>query len=127
MQELNESREVMGIARLTHSLCVHFGRALFGNVGSSERLDFTVIGTAVNVAARGLDAAKAHGLDYVFTAPFVERFSDQSLELVDEMALEDVSQSVAIYTFGNSEAVGVEAASKSQSAGGSVPHGRTTG
>lgn len=31
---------------------LHFGRVLYGNVGSKSRLDFTVLGQAVNIAAR---------------------------------------------------------------------------
>ena len=31
---------------------VHFGDLMYGNVGAPNRLDFTVIGTAANVAAR---------------------------------------------------------------------------
>ena len=117
----------MGHALLTHAVCMHFGRVLFGNIGSYERLDFTVIGATVNVAARGLDAAKARGLDYVFTAPFVERSGDESLKLVDRLALEDVSRPIAIYALGNSEDVGMDAATNRQSAVESIPRSRTTG
>ena len=127
LKELNESRRLQGHAPLTHSACLHFGRVLFGNVGSSERLDFTVIGAAVNVAARGLDAAKSRGLDYVFTAPFVERFGDESLKFLDEQKFEDVMQPITIYTFGNSTADGEDAATKRHSAAGSVHRSRTTG
>lgn len=31
---------------------LHVGNVLYGNVGSPKRLDFTVIGTAANIAAR---------------------------------------------------------------------------
>ena len=38
---------------------VSFGRVTYGNVGSKERLDFTVIGEAANIAARLSDLCKS--------------------------------------------------------------------
>lgn len=37
---------------LTADIALHLGQVLYGNVGTSQRLDFTVIGPAVNEAAR---------------------------------------------------------------------------
>lgn len=46
------------------SIGIAFGRVTYGNVGSRERLDFTVIGQAANLAARLNDYAKRndHGI-----------------------------------------------------------------
>lgn len=40
------------------SIGIAFGQVTYGNVGSKERLDFTVIGRAANVAARLADYGK---------------------------------------------------------------------
>lgn len=104
LKELNEARASTGDVLLSQAVCVHFGRVLYGNVGSSERLDFTVIGEAVNIAARGLDAAKSLPADYVFTQPFVTRFGDDGLMSLGKHALEDVSRPIALYTFRHNEA-----------------------
>ena len=33
-------------------MALHLGEVLYGNIGASERLDFTVVGSAVNEASR---------------------------------------------------------------------------
>ncbi|WP_299614724.1 DUF427 domain-containing protein [uncultured Tateyamaria sp.] len=48
-------------AQTSCAIGIAFGRVTYGNIGSSTRLDFTVIGLAANVAARLCDAGKSHG------------------------------------------------------------------
>ena len=40
---------------------------MYGNVGGKERLDFTVIGAAVNIASRVESACKVKGLPLLLT------------------------------------------------------------
>jgi len=47
-----------GAARSDHVLALHYGEVAYGNVGAPRRLDFTVIGPAVNRAARLQELAK---------------------------------------------------------------------
>ena len=49
---LNEARREAGQRPLTCGIALHVGTVYFGNVGAPARLDFTVIGQAVNCAAR---------------------------------------------------------------------------
>lgn len=50
--ELNERRIAAGDQPVRFGLALHLGEVMFGNIGASARLDFTVIGPAVNYAAR---------------------------------------------------------------------------
>ncbi|WP_209001274.1 DUF427 domain-containing protein [Stappia sp. BW2] len=51
---------------------IAFGEVTYGNVGSRERLDFTVTGHAANIAARLGDYGKIVGQDIVATADVAE-------------------------------------------------------
>jgi adenylate cyclase len=37
---------------LRHGIGLHFGEVIAGNLGSSQRLEFTVVGASVNVTSR---------------------------------------------------------------------------
>jgi len=49
---LNASRGASGLPAVTVDFALHVGEVLYGNVGAADRLDFTVIGPAVNEVAR---------------------------------------------------------------------------
>ena len=48
----NEERRAAGKRTLEFGVALHLGEVLYGNIGASERLDFTVVGSAVNEASR---------------------------------------------------------------------------
>jgi adenylate cyclase len=52
VDRLNEVRGAAGKPVAAVDLALHLGEVLYGNVGAADRLDFTVIGPAVNEAAR---------------------------------------------------------------------------
>lgn len=52
MTELNTVHVSEGRDPLGYGIGVHVGDVMYGNIGSRKRLDFTVIGPAVNVASR---------------------------------------------------------------------------
>ncbi len=49
---LAELRKLPGGAELDFGVALHVGDVMYGNIGTSHRLDFTVIGPAVNLTAR---------------------------------------------------------------------------
>jgi adenylate cyclase len=52
VDRLNAARRAAGKRTAAVDLALHLGEVLYGNVGAVDRLDFTVIGPAVNEAAR---------------------------------------------------------------------------
>ena len=49
---LNQDRVAAGKASMQLDLALHLGEVMYGNVGTNQRLDFTVVGPAVNEASR---------------------------------------------------------------------------
>jgi adenylate cyclase len=52
LRDLNEARAARGDERLRVGTALHPGEIVYGNIGSAGRLDFTCIGSAVNLASR---------------------------------------------------------------------------
>ncbi len=52
VEALNEARAARGKAPVHCGIAVHVGEVMYGNVGAANRLDFTVIGPAVNLVTR---------------------------------------------------------------------------
>lgn len=52
MARLDEERELAGLPALPFGVGLHLGAVMYGNIGAPDRLDFTAIGPAVNLASR---------------------------------------------------------------------------
>jgi adenylate cyclase len=52
LPQFNAERHAASKRVLDFGVALHLGEVLYGNIGSSDRLDFTVIGSAVNEASR---------------------------------------------------------------------------
>jgi adenylate cyclase len=52
LAEENARRRAAGLPEIEYGLALHVGDVMYGNIGSDTRLDFTVIGPAVNLTAR---------------------------------------------------------------------------
>jgi adenylate cyclase len=52
VETLNQDRQARGLPTTTAYLGLHIGEVFYGNIGSQDRLDFTVVGPAVNEVSR---------------------------------------------------------------------------
>jgi len=60
-ETLNAQFEAEGLRPFAVRFGIHFGDAVVGNVGSAERMNYTVLGNSVNLAARLEGLNKEYG------------------------------------------------------------------
>ena len=71
LARLNGERRETGKPAINAGLALHVGEVLYGNIGTRDRLDFTVIGHAVNLVSRIEHFCAEAGHSMVLSADFV--------------------------------------------------------
>jgi adenylate cyclase len=74
IEQLNLERAERGEPPLAYGIALHRGHLTYGNIGASDRLDFTVVGTAVNEAARIEEMTKVLDRPVLISAAFAASF-----------------------------------------------------
>jgi adenylate cyclase len=100
MAALNERNRDIGRAPMNYGIGVHVGDVMYGNIGSRTRLDFTVIGPAVNMASRLEAFTKQLGKTVLLSRTFadlVER--DFDLERVGEYPVRGFSDPIELFAY----------------------------
>ncbi|WP_171207895.1 MULTISPECIES: adenylate/guanylate cyclase domain-containing protein [unclassified Ruegeria] len=75
LSDYNETAADKGTEAIEFVIGIDFGRVTFGNIGSPDRLDFTVVGQAVNVASRIQDLCKKLDEKILVTQSVAERMT----------------------------------------------------
>jgi adenylate cyclase len=70
LDAVNNARRSTGRSELRTGIGLHLGEVIYGNVGTAGRLDFTVIGPAVNLASRIEDLTKRLSRPMLFSSAF---------------------------------------------------------
>jgi len=91
MHILNRRRGREDKAPLDFSIALHVGDAMYGNVGAHDRLDFTVIGPAVNLCARLEALAGSLGEKLICSADFAAA-STSEMRSVGSHSLKNVER-----------------------------------
>jgi len=79
-------------------IALHVGEVMFGNIGARQRLDFTVIGAAVNEACRMESMCKALGVPLIVSARFAAELGGAGLASLGEHALRGVARPQELFT-----------------------------
>ncbi len=94
---LNRIRETAGEPPIRYGLALHFGEVMFGNIGASNRLDFTVIGPAVNYAARLEKLCGQLGRRIVLSSALVRLLAPGSTAEIGRHPLKDIDEPQAVH------------------------------
>jgi adenylate cyclase len=81
LASLNHQRRRHGEPEIKFGVGLNVGEVVYGNVGAPDRLDFTVMGPAVNRTARLESLTKTLGCNILFSKPFSELIDTQSTYL----------------------------------------------
>jgi adenylate cyclase len=99
--KLNKSRAGAGLPTTQVYLALHIGDVFYGNVGSKDRLDFTVIGPAVNEVSRILAMSRSVERDVLLSSSFADALGSDlrpRLVSVGRYALRGVAQPQELFT-----------------------------
>lgn len=103
-RSLTELREVVGMHELNISVGINTGSVVVGNIGSGKTMDYTVVGDAVNVAARLERKTREHETDilisYATAEPVLGRFN---LRMIGPIILRGRAEPVIVYSVDNKE------------------------
>lgn len=98
MEKANRLRNEAGKPVTSVDLALHIGEVLYGNVGAADRLDFTVIGPAVNEAARIETLCEPLGHKVLVSAEFADATGgSEGLQFLGHHRLRGVREPRAIY------------------------------
>jgi len=100
VRALNERRGADGLPTSNAHIALHIGEVLYGNVGSMRRLDFTVLGAAVNEAARIESLCGSLDQPVIVSTAFADAAGDVRSRLVSlgRYAMKGVSKPQELFT-----------------------------
>ena len=99
LEQINNRQKKLERVEIEFGVALHIGTVMFGNIGTENRLDFTVIGRAVNEVCRVEAMCKELGRELLVTQSFItasQRLDAVSLGLHSLRGIEDLHE---LYTF----------------------------
>ena len=96
IHRLNLTRQEAGEEPLLFGISLHVGNVMYGNIGAPRRLDFTVIGPAVNRAARLEELSRRLGRQVIVSSAFAAA-AQTDLPLLGRFRLRGVAKPQKVY------------------------------
>ena len=98
MDRLNAERSARGEEALAFGLALHAGDVMYGNIGAANRLDFTVVGPAVNLTSRLERLCRSLGLNLLISDTFAGMCACADYRSLGTHQLVGISRDVEIFT-----------------------------
>ncbi len=104
VEELNTTRTQSQLPVTGFYLALHVGEVYYGNIGSAERLDFTVIGPAVNEVSRIAGMSRSLDQDILLSSAFAGAAgaAREQLVSVGRYALRGIARPQELFTLDRS-------------------------
>ncbi len=97
MAIVNQRRAASGSPALDFCTALHIGRVTYGNIGGPGRLDFTIVGQAVNLLSRIESLCKTTGHRLLASGEFARRL-DAGMTSVGAFPLRGIDQPIELFT-----------------------------
>ncbi len=97
MAQLDGERSRAGLCPLPFGIGLHLGAVMYGNIGAPDRLDFTAIGPAVNMASRIEEMCRLLSCPVLISQPVAERYSGE-LAPLGPYPLRGIARPVGLFT-----------------------------
>jgi len=81
--ELNRALIEEGFPAIKTGIGIHTGSLLSGNIGSNDRLEYTVIGDTVNIASRIESLCKKVSSDFLISSDTYDQLSDEQKQICE--------------------------------------------
>ncbi|MBS0618016.1 MAG: hypothetical protein JSR44_07495 [Spirochaetes bacterium] len=107
LEIFNEHRRSSGYATIEIGIGINTGSIMLGTVGSTGRLDTTVIGDAVNLSSRIESLTKRYGAHILITDSvhrLLENIDKYDLREIDSVVVKGKTQPVVVYEIFNNDA-----------------------
>jgi adenylate cyclase len=104
VEALNAARTQSQLPVTGFYLALHVGEVFYGNIGSAERLDFTVIGPAVNEVSRIAGMSRSLDQDIILSSAFAGAAGAARVQLVSlgRYALRGIARPQELFTLDRS-------------------------
>jgi adenylate cyclase len=98
LQEFNQRRIIQAQPQIKIGIGISSGEVVSGNIGSHKRMDYTVIGDAVNLSARLETVTKEYGCDIIISESTYQLCCDRIwVRQLDRIRVKGKNQAVNIY------------------------------
>ena len=99
LKVLNKELEIDGMLPINIGIGINSGSVVVGNMGSDQRFDYSVLGDAVNLAARLEGQSKGYGVKTIIGEDTAKEIDDMFAVLeLDKIAVKGKTEGVKIFT-----------------------------
>ncbi len=99
LEGFNADRERSALSHIRMGVGVHTGEVIAGNIGTSERMEYTVVGDAVNLASRTQSLTAYYRIPIIITDSTYREIQDQELRTreIDSVQVKGRRRPVVVY------------------------------